>query len=84
MLDGAGVEPEEGSVGDDVDEARAAHDEAAVKTVHGQAIRAAEALGVAMTQKERATALGLFPKVSKIYTPFDLDFADSSSGGWLG
>lgn len=52
----------------DVDEARVAHDEAAVKTVHGQAIRAAEAMGVAMTQKERATALGLFPKVSNLCT----------------
>ena len=63
MLDSANIESE-GATSDDVDEARVAHDEAAVRTVYAQAIKKVEELGIAMTQKERETALGLFPKVS--------------------
>ena len=66
MLDGPSVENDKGEAGegaDDVDEAWAAHDDTSVRTVHAQAIKEAEELGIAMSQKEKYIALGLFPKV---------------------
>lgn len=87
MLDGPTAENDEGEVGgdiDEVDEAKAAHDEASVRTVHAQAIKEAEELGFAMSQRERDIALGLFPKVrqlSPIASWLALTFA---LGCWIG
>ncbi|TFY82246.1 hypothetical protein EWM64_g1767 [Hericium alpestre] len=50
--------------GDDVDSAKIAHDEAAVKTISGQAVQLAAEDGITMTNDERSDALGLFPKVA--------------------
>ena len=66
MLVGLSVKNDKDEVGegaDDVDEAQVAHDEASVWTVHAQAIKEAKEMGIAMSQKEKDTVLGLFPKV---------------------
>jgi hypothetical protein len=65
-LDGNGAEGAEstaGAVADSIDAAKAAHDDAAVHSIHMQAIKVAHAQGIVMTDKERDIALGLFPKV---------------------
>lgn len=66
MLVGLSVKNDKDEVGegaDDVDEAQVAHDEASVWTVHAQAIKKAKEMGISMSQKEKDTVLGLFPKV---------------------
>ncbi|KAI0061954.1 hypothetical protein BV25DRAFT_1804810, partial [Artomyces pyxidatus] len=50
--------------GDLPDPAKAAHDDSAVSSVKGQAVREAAAYGVILTAREEKTALGLFPKVA--------------------
>ncbi|GBE85812.1 Putative AC transposase OS=Zea mays PE=2 SV=2 [Sparassis crispa] len=48
-----------------VDDGKAAHDDAAVKSVHAQAVNIArEEFGIEMTPKEESEALGLFAKVA--------------------
>ncbi|TFY77502.1 hypothetical protein EWM64_g6511 [Hericium alpestre] len=49
---------------DEVDSAKVAHDEAAVKTISGDALRLAAEDGITMTESERSEALGLFSKAS--------------------
>lgn len=46
-----------------MDEGKAAHDEATVNSVKGQAIELAKEMGIRMTPHEEKIALGLFPKV---------------------
>jgi hypothetical protein len=61
---------DEGADTGEVDEAKAAHDDAVVRGVKADAIKfAKETLGIEMTAKEEKTALGLFPKVC-LYTVF--------------
>ncbi|KAI0041493.1 hypothetical protein FA95DRAFT_1641654, partial [Auriscalpium vulgare] len=51
--------------GGEVDPAKAAHDEAAVRSVKGQALLEAQAEhGIFLSAKELSVALGLFPKVA--------------------
>ena len=82
MLDGPTAENDEGEVGgdiDEVDEAKAAHDEASVRTVHAQAIKEAEELGFAMSQRERDIALGLVSQSASIIAYCKLACADFCS-----
>jgi hypothetical protein len=67
FVDGSGADGAESTTegaADSIDAAKAAHDEAAVNSVHVQAIEVARSLGITMTDKERDIALGLFPKVN--------------------
>ena len=48
---------------DVMDEGKAAHDTEALKSVKGQAIAAALAMGMSLTPDEESIALNLFPKV---------------------
>jgi hypothetical protein len=48
---------------DVMDEGKAAHDTETLKSVKGQAISAALAMGMSLTPDEERVALNLFPKV---------------------
>jgi hypothetical protein len=58
-----GAESTTGIMIDSIDAAKAAHDDAAVHSVHIQAIEVACAHGITMTDNEWDIALELFPKV---------------------
>jgi hypothetical protein len=51
-------------VTDDVEDAKAVHDEEVVRSVKAEAIALGRQLNITMTSSEERTALGLFPKVS--------------------
>lgn len=51
------------SEGDSTDEAKDAHDQAAVNSIRAQAIEKARERGIVMTAEQERVALGIFPKV---------------------
>lgn len=76
------AEQDEASI---MDEGKAAHDEATVNSVRGQAITIGHSLGLLLSPNDEKVALGLFPKVNPFpfFYPSTPSHLDLISVRWL-